>query len=126
MKIKSLIKLFILLSIPMLVIVACKKEDPLPSVDITIKDSSLGKILTDGYGKTLYFFTKDVAGTSACSGGCTDAWPIFSVENLRLDVGLTATDFATITRADGKKQVTYKGWPLYYYATDAIAGDVKG
>lgn len=126
MKIKNLIKLFILLSIPMLVIVACKKEDPLPSVDVTIKDSSLGKILTDGYGKTLYFFTKDVTGTSACSGGCTDAWPIFSVENLRLDVGLTATDFATITRADGKKQVTYKGWPLYYYATDAAAGDVKG
>ena len=126
MKIKNLIKLFILLSIPMLAIVACKKEDPLPSVDVTIKDSSLGKILTDGYGKTLYFFTKDVAGTSACSGGCTDAWPIFSVENLRLDVGLTATDFATITRADGKKQVTYKGWPLYYYATDVNAGDVKG
>ena len=33
---------------------------------------------------------------------------------------------ATITRTDGKKQVTYNGAPLYYFAADAAAGDTKG
>jgi predicted lipoprotein with Yx(FWY)xxD motif len=126
MKNSNLIQLLAVLFFLNFLTTACKTEEQLPSVDVTIKDSSLGKILTDGYGKTLYFFTKDVAGTSNCSGGCLDAWPIFSVQNLRVDASLTTTDFSTITRADGKKQVTYKGWPLYYFASDATAGDVKG
>ncbi|MFD1818341.1 Predicted lipoprotein with conserved Yx(FWY)xxD motif [Pseudarcicella hirudinis] len=97
-----------------------------PSVDVTVKDSSLGKVLTDGNGKTLYFFTKDANGTSVCTGGCTDTWPVFSVDNPRLDASLNAADFSSITRTDGKKQITYKGWPLYYFKSDASAGDVKG
>jgi hypothetical protein len=39
---------------------------------------------------------------------------------------LKASDFASITREDGKKQTTYKGMPLYYFARDAASGDTKG
>lgn len=99
---------------------------PVPTFDISQKSTRLGNVLTDQKGRTLYFFTKDVNGTSACSGGCLDVWPIFSVATPRLDTGLVAADFGSVTRADGKTQVTFKGWPLYYYASDAAAGDVKG
>jgi predicted lipoprotein with Yx(FWY)xxD motif len=40
--------------------------------------------------------------------------------------GLDASDFTTITRDDGTKQIAFYGQPLYYFAADAAAGDVKG
>jgi predicted lipoprotein with Yx(FWY)xxD motif len=100
--------------------------DPVETFDIQEKDSKAGKVLTDKDGKTLYFFTKDVAGMSACSGNCLANWPVFSVANPKLGAGLNAADFGTITRAEGGTQVTYKGWPLYYFKNDAAAGDVNG
>ncbi len=99
---------------------------PAPTNDVGVKETSLGKVLTDASGKTLYFFAKDVAGTPTCAGGCLDTWPVFSKTISRLDPSLSATDFASITRADGTTQTTYKEWPLYYYKSDAAAGDVKG
>lgn len=87
---------------------------------------SLGKILTDGAGNTLYFFTKDAFGASVCEGQCKVNWPIFYNANLEIGAGLNPVDFATITRADGDKQTTYKGWPLYYFINDNAPGDVNG
>jgi len=89
-------------------------------------NTSFGNILTDGNGKALYFFATDADGTSRCTGGCETVWPVFYAEDATLPSGITASDVATITRADGKKQTTFKGWPLYYYAADAAAADVKG
>ncbi|MDQ6482103.1 hypothetical protein [Dyadobacter sp. LHD-138] len=134
MKAKSFFSYFLLMGCIAAIGWSCGSDDdtpavvvpPVPTFDISQKSTTLGNVLTDQKGKTLYFFTKDVNGTSACAGGCLDTWPIFSVATPRLDTGLVATDFGSITRADGKSQVTYKGWPLYYYASDAAAGDVKG
>jgi len=89
-------------------------------------NSTFGSIMTDEKGKTLYFFAIDANGESGCSGGCLTVWPVFYQANLTLDNGLDMKDFGTITRADGAKQNTYKGWPLYYFKDDAKAGDVKG
>lgn len=91
------------------------------------ENATFGKILTDKDGKTLYFFSVDSKSTSLCTNGCLDAWPIFYTDNLAInDSSLNASDFAIITRADGKKQTTYKGWPLYYYKDDVKAGDTTG
>lgn len=89
-------------------------------------NATFGKVFTDSLGKTLYFFALDADGKSACTGGCLAAWPVFYKETLTLDSTLTAADFGVITRADGSKQNTYKGWPLYYYSGDAKAGDITG
>ncbi len=91
-----------------------------------VSDTNFGSILTDKDGMSLYFFSKDTKEVSECSDGCKAAWPIFYTEDLVLSSGLDAADFTTITRADGEKQTTYKGWPLYYFASDAKQGDVKG
>jgi len=122
---------FFVLAAAMSAIVACSKDDNdnTPKADIQItNNATLGKVMTDKAGKTLYFFSMDATpGASACTGGCLAVWPVFYSANPTLgDTSLHAADFATITRADGAKQTTYKGWPLYYYASDAAAGDTKG
>ncbi|MGO9308464.1 MAG: hypothetical protein ACLQDL_05515, partial [Spirochaetia bacterium] len=82
--------------------------------------------LTDDNGMTLYYFTLDTNGQSACYGGCADAWPVFYAETVTVSDPLTASDFDTITRTDGTKHSTYKGWPLYYWAQDKAPGDMTG
>ncbi|CAM2858705.1 hypothetical protein PASE110613_04740 [Paenibacillus sediminis] len=89
-------------------------------------DQKLGDYLTDDHGMTLYYFTKDVANPNACQGGCLAAWPIFSKTNFQVPAGLNVDDFKVFKRTDGKEQVTYKGWPLYYFAGDKKAGDTNG
>jgi predicted lipoprotein with Yx(FWY)xxD motif len=96
-----------------------------PSLKISSKDA-VGSFLTDAKGMTLYTFTKDSGGKSACAGPCVEKWPVFYREPLVTPEGVIPVEFATITRADGKKQTTYKGRPLYYFAADMGAGDTKG
>ena len=95
---------------------------------VNLADSKFGKILVDSQGKTLYLFTADSAGTSACTDKCLASWPALTSDAApTLGTGLDAEDFASITRADnGAKQVTFYGLPLYYFAGDTKAGDTNG
>ncbi|HVN71380.1 MAG TPA: hypothetical protein VMU10_05125 [Desulfomonilia bacterium] len=86
----------------------------------------LGKYLTDTEGKTLYWFKKDSPGKSACSGACVDKWPLYFREKVEPPKGISKDDFGTITREDGKKQTTFRGYPLYYWSGDAKKGDTNG
>jgi predicted lipoprotein with Yx(FWY)xxD motif len=79
-------------------------------------------LMTDGQGKTLYTFTKDVANKSNCSGACLAAWPAFIPKAEAKPSG----DLGIITRDDGVRQWTHKMRPLYYYVGDAKAGDKLG
>ncbi|GAA3642568.1 hypothetical protein [Flavivirga jejuensis] len=113
-------------------IFSCNTEDdttdPIESVN-SVKsstNSTFGNILTDSNGMSLYFFSKDVNGNSECVNGCIAAWPVFYSEDPTLDNDLAASDFGVLTREDGEKQTTYKGWPLYYFANDSAAGDTNG
>lgn len=97
-----------------------------PSTVKLSEDGSFGKILTDGDGASLYFFSLDTKDTSLCLDGCLNAWPVFYQESIVVDEGLETDDFDTIDRTDGTKQTTYKGWPLYYFAGDNATGDTNG
>jgi len=90
--------------------------------------SSAGQIVVDSKGMSLYFFTKDVkdSGTSACTGACLQAWPVFTTTSDAPVVDGVSGTVGTIATPDGKKQVTLNGMPLYYYAKDKAAGDVTG
>ena len=90
-----------------------------------MKDEKAGSYLADAKGMTLYTFKKDTAGKSACAGECVTKWPLYFREKVAADPKMQA-DFGTITREDGQKQTTYKGMPLYYFAGDKAAGEVKG
>jgi predicted lipoprotein with Yx(FWY)xxD motif len=90
------------------------------------KKDGIGSYLTDIKGMTLYNFKKDTPGKSACEGGCLANWPLYFVESVAAKDGLDAKNFGTITRADGKKQTTYKGMPLYFFVGDKAPGDTNG
>ena len=106
--------------------VSCKKNDnnvnPNPPVQKQVRlqtSATLGKYLVDQQNRTLYFFSNDPNGADSCTGGCQAFWPIFNVDNLTADKlgdGLAISDFGSVTSVSGRKQVTYKGWPLYYFA----------
>jgi len=128
-------KLIFLLSTAVLVLTSCSsddtdtntpEQDPQTNSVRLSADTTFGNILTDSNGMSLYFFSRDTKDNSACMGGCRDAWPIFYVADLTLDSDLESSDFGVITRADGDKQNTYKGWPLYYFANDNAPGDTNG
>ena len=96
-------------------------------VGILIKESQIhGKILTDSKGKTLYFFSNDSKGQSSCTGSCMNNWPVYYDREAKGSKLLDRTEIGEITRADGSKQITYKGWPLYYFIGDGDAGEVGG
>jgi len=120
----------VLISVVALAIGGCATRLP-PStgtgytVDIMSK-ASTGDYLVDANGKALYYFAKDTINTSNATGVLLDVWPLFYEENMSVSSDLNAADFGTITRTDGKKQTTYKGWPLYRYAPDLASGDTLG
>ena len=93
---------------------------------IALAKVSLGSVLVGPTGMTLYMFLPDTATTSACTGNCAGAWPPLTGDLPSLGAGLNASDFTSITRADGTKQVAFHGHPLYYFGGDKAAGDTNG
>lgn len=95
---------------------------------LALGDTSLGKVLVDGAGRTLYIFTNDTPGKpSVCVEGCAATWPPLVADQLpAVPAGLVAAKLTVVARADGAKQVAYAGKPLYRYAKDAKAGDTSG
>jgi predicted lipoprotein with Yx(FWY)xxD motif len=92
----------------------------------TANKEGIGSYLTDAQGMTLYWFKKDTAGHSACAGECLQKWPLYYREKVAPPAGTMADEFGTITRDDGAKQTTFRGYPLYYFIQDKAAGDTNG
>ncbi|HEX5480553.1 MAG TPA: hypothetical protein VFY79_12615 [Dehalococcoidia bacterium] len=95
---------------------------------VNIASSGTSRFVDDK-GMSLYVFQKDTpnSGKSACSGGCSTAWPALTVPaGTQPTPGQGVDGLATITRDDGTMQVTYDGLPLYYYGGDSAPGDTMG
>ncbi|KDA06538.1 hypothetical protein DC31_09035 [Microbacterium sp. CH12i] len=91
-------------------------------------ESSLGEIVVDGEGLTVYMFDNDTQGaeTSSCEGQCATNWPAVTTSGDMPELEGVSGEVGTITGVDGAMQVTLNGWPLYYYAGDGAPGDVMG
>ena len=88
--------------------------------------TSAGPVLADAKGFTVYWYAKDTAMSSACTGSCATAWPpVTGKPEAAMGVRLVGK-FGTIKRANGVLQATYKGHPLYTYAGDSAPGQIKG
>ncbi|MDA0799064.1 MAG: hypothetical protein O2884_10400, partial [Chloroflexi bacterium] len=92
-----------------------------------VAHQTLGNVLADGAGNVLYLYTRDERETSNCSGGCLTAWPPLMTDGTpQAGDGVNADRLGVIQAPDGKSQVTYNGWPLYYFANDAAPGEARG
>jgi predicted lipoprotein with Yx(FWY)xxD motif len=88
---------------------------------------SLGTILVDAQGRTVYLFQADTGRTSTCNGACATAWPPVTVTGTPTVGGnANAALVGTTARSDGSMQVTYNGHPLYRYIGDSSAGSTSG
>jgi predicted lipoprotein with Yx(FWY)xxD motif len=87
-------------------------------------ETSVGSVLVDAAGRTLYILTVDEAGASTCFDACEANWPPVAVGATAaagIDVSLGST-----TRSDGSEQLTVNGRPVYLFGGDSGAGDVNG
>jgi predicted lipoprotein with Yx(FWY)xxD motif len=83
-----------------------------------MQKEELGNFLAAGNGMTLYSFTRDEKNVSHCIEGCAVNWPPFHIDPSAIIEGCESSDFAAITREDGRKQTTYKNIPLYHLNKD--------
>ena len=93
--------------------------------------SPYGAILVGPSGRTLYRYTPDSKHVNRCSANatCNKLWPALLVKpsvKPSAGAGAKAALLGTIKAAHGMRQVTYAGWPLYYFAGDKRAGQTKG
>ena len=89
--------------------------------------TSLGRILVDSRGRTLYLFEKDKNGRSACTASCAGAWPpLITAGKPRAGAGVKASLLGEMKRADGRMQVTYNHHPLYLFVKDTKKGQTTG
>jgi predicted lipoprotein with Yx(FWY)xxD motif len=96
--------------------------------DLTVADSPLGRIVVTGRKMTAYYFTKDTPGSgqSACAGDCLTAWPPITTTAPTPSISGVTGKVGTITLADGSRQVTVNGRPVYLFAKDTKPGDLLG
>jgi predicted lipoprotein with Yx(FWY)xxD motif/predicted outer membrane protein len=92
------------------------------------KARAVGSIVVDAKGFTLYRFDKDSAKPprSSCSGTCIRKWPPALAGEQLSTKGVEQNLVGKVRRGDGRWQLTLGGWPLYRFAKDRKAGDVKG
>jgi predicted lipoprotein with Yx(FWY)xxD motif len=94
---------------------------------VTLHKTKVGKVLATKSGRTLYLFMKDKNRHSSCYGQCAGYWPpLMQKGKLSAGAGVKAGLLGTTTRKNGRRQVTYKGHPLYLFSLDHSAGQISG
>lgn len=97
---------------------------------VLVADSDLGRILTAANGMTVYLFVPDdQGGTPTCIDACAESWPPFTVDDAGQATGGDGVDaslLGTTEHPTAGIQVTYNGWPLYFFSGDSAPGDTNG
>jgi predicted lipoprotein with Yx(FWY)xxD motif len=94
---------------------------------VALHQTKIGKVLATSSGRTLYLFMADKHGRSACYGQCATYWPpLMKKGKVRAGSGVKAKLLGTTKRKNGKRQVTYRGHPLYLFKLDKGAGQITG
>jgi predicted lipoprotein with Yx(FWY)xxD motif len=100
---------------------------------IAAQSDKYGVYLIDAVGRAVYLFTADQQGMgeaktmSRCYDACAQAWPPLTTEGKpKAGTQAQASLLGTVQRQDGRIQVTYNGWPLYYFAKDQPQGQPAG
>ena len=103
-----------------------------PKYEVKVEDiSGLGPVLVDGQGIALYLFESDVRGApSRCYGICAIQWPPAvlpaGVSRPVGGPGIEPSLLGTAPRTDGTTQITYNGWPLYFWPPDGTPDTATG
>lgn len=106
------------------------KATPTTELKVAPASGNVAEHITDAEGRSVYLFTNDTSKMSNCTDQCATTWPPVMASSAtampKVGTGLESSMLGTIERADGTYQLTYNGWPLYYYSRDTKAGDTTG
>ncbi|MCE8039419.1 hypothetical protein [Halomonas sp. MCCC 1A11062] len=106
------------------------RPNPIDQARVEVGEQEpFGRYLTNQNGKSLYMFEQDEQGGeySTCYETCAIAWPPYTTEEApAAGEHVDAERLGTIERDDGTRQVTYDGWPLYFFARDVYPSDALG
>jgi predicted lipoprotein with Yx(FWY)xxD motif len=91
-----------------------------------VAHTSLGDVLVDGQGRTLYALTKDANGMPTCTGGCAIEWPPATVTGTAMAAAGVTAPTTTVAAPGGGQMLKAGKWPLYRFSGDSKAGDVNG
>ena len=118
---------FVAIAVLLVAVAAASAAPHSARATLRVRTTSIGRVLTDQRGHTLYLFLRDTKRMSACSGTCASFWPPFLTQRKPLATkGVKTSLIGTIRRPDGRLQATYKGHPLYTFKLDTKAGQTKG
>jgi predicted lipoprotein with Yx(FWY)xxD motif len=103
---------------------------PVPSATgdlLSAQPTSLGTILVDGRGRTVYEFANDKNGQSTCTGGCAANWPLVPAPaSLPMSLPGVTGQLGTTVHSGGARQLTVGGHPVYTFAGDSAPGQTNG
>ena len=92
---------------------------------ITVRESEFGPMLFDSRRQAIYIFENDPKGETVCYDECAEAWPpVYTKGEPKASGGVRQSLLGTVERRDGRRQVTYAGKPLYFYAHEG-PGEVR-
>jgi len=105
---------------------ASSTAKPAAGNTLGVATTSLGTLLVDRSGMTVYMLTADTAGHSTCSAQCLQYWPLVPAASGSPSATGVSAPLATTKATSGVPMVTAAGWPLYTFVKDQAPGDVKG
>jgi len=121
-----LLPLCVALGLTAAIVATAQARTPKSAV-VALRKTSLGTILVDPRGRTLYLFEKDSKGTSACTSACLSYWPAFTSRTVpSAGTGVRQSLLGLAKPRHGLRQVTYAGHPLYTFVGDKRAGETSG
>jgi predicted lipoprotein with Yx(FWY)xxD motif len=83
---------------------------------LIVEKTAIGYVLAEANGKVVYTYGKDTKGGSpACSGSCAAIWPPVTGQPQASQADKLPGTLGTVSDANGAKQVTYNGLPLYTF-----------
>jgi predicted lipoprotein with Yx(FWY)xxD motif len=92
------------------------------ATEVELHHTSLGSILTNSSGFTLYEFSRDHGSVDSCAKihGCLQAWPALKTSGRpSAGPGVKSSLLSSVRIAGGVSQVTYAGHPLYTFSEDS-------
>jgi predicted lipoprotein with Yx(FWY)xxD motif len=109
-------------------------DEPAPAskpqvLRVTEVDGLSPAVVVNAKGRTIYRFERDDNNPprTTCAGECLRTWqPVLAPNGVQAGDGIDEDLVGVIKRPDGSRQVTLKGWPLYYFHKDLSLGQIAG
>ena len=97
------------------------------SATVSAQPTSLGMIIVNSQGRTVYVFANDKTSASTCTGACAANWPFVPAPaTLPASLPGVTGELGTTIRTGGARQLTVAGHPVYTFAGDSAPGQTNG